>query len=172
MTLILKVNEKDHIQGATNAPIELVEYADYECPYCRKAYYMIKEAQKALRHNLKFVFRNFPLSDMHPYALHAAVAAEVAGAQKKFWEMHDMLFENQDYLEDRYLLEYAREIDLNTKEFEEDFQKDEFYKKIENDYNSGIKSGVEGTPTFYINGRQYSGNWMSHQFIEDLKSFI
>ena len=161
---------KDHIQGNVNAPVELIEYGDYECPYCKEAFYAVKKIQQELGDNLKFIFRNFPLVEMHPYALHAAIAAEVAGAHGKFWEMNDLLYENQDNLEDSDLLKYAK--DLNINGFSEDFEKYDFYKKIENDYNSGIEKGVQGTPAFFVNGKMYESNWMTDEFIHYLKSLI
>jgi protein-disulfide isomerase len=105
--LTLAVGERDHIQGPATAPITLVEYGDYQCPYCGQAYPIVKELQERLGKKLRFVFRNFPLSTMHPHAEHAAEAAETAGAHGKFWEMHDMLYENQEALEDGALVEYA-----------------------------------------------------------------
>ncbi|MDR2954489.1 MAG: DsbA family protein, partial [Prevotella sp.] len=96
----------DHVQGKPNAPVELIEYGDYQCPYCGKAYYIIKDIQEKMGDNLKFVFRNFPLTDLHEYALHAALASEAAGLQGKFWEMHDTLFENQRYLNDGDIVKY------------------------------------------------------------------
>lgn len=170
--MAISLNDSDHIQGPINALIELVEYGDYECPYCSKAYYIVKQIQKELGCDLKFVFRNFPLTEMHPYALHAAIAAEAAAAQGKFWEMHDILFENQEHLDDSYLLQYAKAIGLDIKTFEEAFDKDEYYQKIKNDYSSGIDNGVEGTPTFYVNGKIYKGDWMDSKFLQDLKEII
>jgi len=168
----LKITEKDHMQGNPEAPVELVEYGDYQCPYCKEAYYIVKEIQKNLRSDLKFVFRNFPLSEMHPYALHAALAAEAAGAQDKFWDMHGMLYENQEYLDDNYLIEYAKDLELDMARFEKDFGKKEYYQKVKDDYASGIKAGVRGTPSFYVNGKKFEGNWMDASFLEYLKSFI
>jgi protein-disulfide isomerase len=167
-----KTQKNDHVEGVNDAPVELMEYADFECPYCGRAYQIVKKIQKELGKNLKFVFRNFPLTQMHPNALHAALAAEAAGAQGKFWEMHDILFENQEYLEDQYILEYAKKIGLDLAKFEKDFSKDEYYQKVKNDYESGVKEGVDGTPTFFINGKKFEGNWMSHEFIDYLKSLI
>lgn len=168
----IKVNNNDHILGNTNAPIELVEYADYQCPYCGQAYYILKEVQKQLGDKIKFVFRNFPLPELHPHAIHAAIAAETAGAQGKFWEMHDILFENQKNLEDNHLIEYADRIGLDVKRFERDFGKDPYFQKVNYDYESGIENGVQGTPTFFINGKVYDGNWMSPSFLEDLNSLV
>jgi len=171
-TVDLNVNDKDHILGDFNAPIELVEYADYQCPYCKQAYYIIKDIHRELDDQLKFVFRNFPLTDLHTHALKAALAAEAAGSQDKFWEMHDILFENQEYLEDEDILDYANNIGLDIPRFEKDLVKDQYMEKVKKDYSSGIKYDVQGTPTFFINGQLYDGNWASSQFIEYLKSFI
>ena len=106
------VNSKDHIQGNKNAPLELVEYGDYQCPHCGRAYPIIKAVQEAMGDNLKFVFRNFPLSEVHPDAFKAAVAAEAAALQHKFWEMHDIIYENQELLDWENLLSYAKRLDL------------------------------------------------------------
>lgn len=168
----LQTDKNDHISGNPNASVELLEYADYQCPYCGQAYYILKEVQEQLGNNLRFVFRNFPIPQLHPYAIHAAIAAEVAGAQGKFWEMHDKLFENQRQLEDQNLMRYAEEIGLDTKRFETDFSKDEYFRKVNHDYETGIQNGVQGTPTFFINGQIFEGNWMDPSFIDYLKSLI
>src|SRR6202044_1590923 len=109
-TLKVPVTTEDHAQGPANAPVTLVEYGDYECPYCGQAYPIVKELQKLEGKSLRFVFRNFPLAQVHPHAVHAAYAAEAAAKQGKFWEMHDKLYENQQALEDHDVLMYAREI--------------------------------------------------------------
>ncbi|MDR0743786.1 MAG: DsbA family protein [Tannerella sp.] len=168
----LKVNYEDHIRGNAGASLELVEYADFQCPYCRQAYNILKEVEKQLGDDLKIVFRNFPLPELHAHAIHAAVAAEAAGAQGKFWEMHDILFENQRKLEDAHLMEYARQIGLDMKQFEEDLEREVFFRKVEFDYKTGTQQGVEGTPTFFINGELFEGNWMDLSFIDYLRSFI
>ncbi len=107
------VGANDHVQGTANAPVTLVEYGDYECPYCGEAYPIVKALQERLGKQMRFVFRNFPLSEMHPHAEHAAEAAEAAGGQGKFWEMHDLLYENQDALEDEDLARYAKALKLD-----------------------------------------------------------
>ncbi|HLY68145.1 MAG TPA: DsbA family protein [Puia sp.] len=159
------VNSKDHCQGNASAPIELVEFGDYQCPHCGRAYPIIKSIQKKLGNKLKFVFRNFPLAEAHPYATHAAIAAEAASAQNKFWEMHDIIFENQDRLDDPHLVHYAEKIGLNVAKFKTDFEKPEFAEKVENDFESGIRSGVNGTPSFFINGQKYNGDWEETHFL-------
>lgn len=168
----MSIINNEHIQGPENAPIELIEYGDYQCPYCKKAYNIVKQAQKELGKDLKFIFRNFPLTELHPYAMHAAIATEVAGSQGKFWEMHDILFENQEFLEDSYLIQYAKIINLDVTTFEQDFGKDEYYEKVKKDFESGVDLGVQGTPTFFVNRQKYEGNWASMEFIEDLKSLV
>ena len=153
------VNEKDHFEGSANAAVELVEYGDYQCPHCGHAYPILKKIQAKLGDKLKFVFRNFPLADAHPDAMHAAIAAEAAGAQDKFWEMHDIIFENQASLGDSDLVRYAGKIGLNIERFETDFEKPAFTERVEADFESGIRSGVNGTPSFFINGQKYEGDW-------------
>lgn len=170
--MAISVNSEDHVQGRTDARIVLVEYGDFQCPYCKKAYYIVKKIQEELGADLKYVFRNFPLSDLHPDAYHAAVAAETAAAQNKFWDMHDILFENQEYLDDTYLMQYAKIVGLDIDKFEKDFGNDRIVTKVENDYDSGEENGVEGTPTFFVNGKLFEGDWRGTEFIEYLKSLI
>ncbi|HEX4373109.1 MAG TPA: DsbA family protein [Puia sp.] len=164
------VNSKDHYEGSENAPVELVEYGDYQCPHCGHAYPIIKSIQKKLGSKLKFVFRNFPLAEAHPDATHAAIAAETASAQNKFWEMHDIIFENQQRLDDTHLVRYAEKIGLDIKKFETDFEKPEFTEKVESDFESGIHSGVNGTPSFFINGQKYNGDWEEEPFLDYLET--
>ncbi len=157
--LTVPVNERDHMQGPDSARVILVEYGDYECPYCGAAYPVVKRVQRKMERDLCFAFRNFPLTETHPHALHAAYAAEAAALQDKFWEMRDILFENQDALEDDDLLHYAQQLDLDTDQFVRDFSSDEVADKVEQDFNSGVRSGVNGTPTFFINGLRYDGSY-------------
>ena len=164
------VNSKDHIQGNKNASLELVEYGDYQCPHCGRAYPIIKAVQEAMGNNLKFVFRNFPLTQAHPDAFNAAVAVEAAGLQHKFWEMHDIIYENQEILDWENLLLYAKTIELNLTSFKTDIKKDSVTSKVEDDFESGIRSGVNGTPSFFINGEKYEGSWDAYDLIEYLTS--
>jgi protein-disulfide isomerase len=156
-TLTTPVSARDHAQGPENAPLTLVEYGDYQCPYCGAAYPVVKEVQKALGKKLRFVFRNFPLTQAHPYALVAAEAAEAAALQGKFWPMHDIIYENQEMLEPEALLVWAREVGLDIEKFENAIRKGEVTKRIKEDRMSGIASGVNGTPCFFINGTRYDG---------------
>ncbi len=153
--LTVAVGENDHIQGSDMARVTLVEYGDYECPHCGSAYPMVKKIQKQMGGKLRFVFRNFPLTQAHAHALHAAEASEIAAKQSKFWEMHDILFENQNALDDESLIAYAEKIGLEVEKFKEDLQNDTFEEKVREDFMGGVESGVNGTPTFFINGVRY-----------------
>jgi len=164
------VNSKDHIQGKNTASLELVEYGDYQCPHCGHAYPIIKNVQRKLGADLKFVFRNFPLSEMHPDAFNAAVAAEAAGFHQKFWEMHDIIFENQQELDLESLFFYAKTIGLDLERFKNDIQKNMLATKVEQDFESGVRSVVNGTSSFFINGKKYNGDWEEDVFIQYLKS--
>jgi protein-disulfide isomerase len=157
--LTLPVGERDHIQGAATAQITLVEYGDYECPYCGQAYPIVKELQTRLGKLLRFVFRNFPLNTMHPHAEHAAEAAESAGAHGKFWEMHDALYENQNALGDADLVEYATAVGLDPAQFSGEMTKHAHAARVREDFMSGVRSGVNGTPTFFINGVRHDDSF-------------
>jgi protein-disulfide isomerase len=137
--------------------LTLVEYGDYECPYCGAAYYVVKQIQRNLGDKLCFVFRNFPLTQSHPHAQHAAEAAEAAGAQGQFWEMHDMLFEHQKALDDPHLIQYASDLKLYVPFFEMELATHVHAGRVREDFMSGVRSGVNGTPTFFINGRRHDG---------------
>ena len=158
-TLTPPVRERDHVQGSATALVTLVEYGDYQCPFCGDTYPIIKELQNHFGDQLRFVFRNFPLSEAHPHALAAAELAEAAAAQGKFWPMHDMLFEHQTALDDHHLAQYARSLDLNLAELKATLEGDEPKQRVRSDFTSGVRSGVNGTPTFFINGSRFDGNW-------------
>src|ERR1700682_4059748 len=151
ITLAIPVSDRDHIQGPINAPATLLEYGDYECPACGQAYWVIKAVQEAIGDKMRFVFRNFPLANIHPHAEHSAEAAEAAGAQRKFWEMHDILFENQIALEDEDLAQYAAALKLNVPRFVKELLAGTYAPRVREDFRSGVRSGVNGTPTFFIN---------------------
>ena len=134
-----------------------MEYGDYECPYCGEAYPVVEELQRVLGDRLRFVFRHFPLTKMHPHALGAAEAAEAAGAQDMFWEMHDLLYENQDALDDEDLVRYAKELRLDVPRFVKEMEAHTHAERVREDFSSGVRSGVNGTPTFFINGARHDG---------------
>ncbi|RZL14836.1 MAG: DsbA family protein, partial [Pedobacter sp.] len=130
---------------------------DYQCPHCGTAYPIIKEIQSTFGDQILFVFRNFPLQESHRYANIAAQAAEAAGKQGKFWEMHDAIFENQQHLNEEFIEHLAEKLGLDMDEFEEDMNSEEISTKVENDFESGVRSGVNGTPSFFINGEKFDG---------------
>jgi protein-disulfide isomerase len=149
--------ERDHFQGSADAPIKLLEYGDYECPFCGDAHAMVQEIQRRLGDDLLFAFRNFPLTNIHPHAEHAAEAAEAAGDQGNFWGMHDLLFENQSALEDEDLSAYAAELGLDARRLIRQVAWKIYAPRIHEDFKSGVRGGVNGTPTFFINGERYDG---------------
>lgn len=161
------VSDQDHFEGIVHAPIELLEYGDYECPHCGRAYPIIKAIQKKMVKKLKFVFRNFPLAEIHPHAVAAAIASEAAARQNKFWPMHDILFENQRDLSGQAILHYALSIGLDKTRFMEDLHQPELRQRVEADFESGIRSGVNGTPTFFINGVRYNESWEPAELLLD-----
>jgi len=167
--LRVPVTDADHSQGPKNAPLVLVEYGDYECPHCGAAHPIVKQVQQTLAHELRFVFRNFPLASTHPHALNAARAAEAAGLQGRFWEMHDLLFENQGQLNDESLLAHAESLGLDTNRFVEDAGSDAVLARIEVDIEGGARSGVNGTPTFFANGVRVDGGWDSETLVLSLR---
>jgi protein-disulfide isomerase len=157
--LTTPVSEADRRSGPDDAPVTLVEYGDFECPSCGAAYPIVESVRKKMGARLRFVFRHFPLTQMHPHAVHAAEAAEAAGAQGKFWQMHGMLFEHQDALEDADLVGYAKALHLDSNRFTSELASEAHVERIRKDIGSGIRSGVNGTPTFFINGVRHDGSW-------------
>ncbi|HET8524453.1 MAG TPA: thioredoxin domain-containing protein [Thermomicrobiales bacterium] len=167
-TLTMPVGPRDHTQGPDDAPVTLVEYGDYECPSCGRAYPMIKAVQQQMGDQLRFAYRNFPLREIHPHAQHAAEAAEAAGAQGKFWPMHDTLFEHQQALTDQDLLNYAAGLDLDVDRFAQELEDHTYADRVREDFMSGIRSGVNGTPTFFINGGRYDGSFTADSLVAAL----
>jgi protein-disulfide isomerase len=149
--------ERDHISGSPNGSINLLEYGDYECPFCADVQPIVKEIQRRLGDNLLFAFRHFPLTNIHPHSEHAAEAAESAGAQGNFWGMHDLLFENQTALEDEDLAAYATGLGLDETRLIREVTSAAYAARIREDFKSGVRGGVNGTPTFFINGERYDG---------------
>jgi protein-disulfide isomerase len=167
--LTLPVSERDHIQGPDTAYVTLVEYGDYECPYCGQAYPIIKNIQERFGDKLRFVFRNFPITQAHPHAQHSAEAAETAASQDKFWEMHDYLYEHQQKLDDKHLRQYASALGMDIARFDDDMAKHVHARRVREDFMSGIRSGVNGTPTFYINGIRHDESWDEKTLIAAIK---
>ena len=158
--LKVPVSSNDHTQGPSDAPVTLVEYGDYECPHCARAHPILKLVLRRLGDRLRFVFRNFPLTEIHPHAELAAEAAEAAGTRGMFWEMHDMIYDHQrEGLEVEDLAQYAGVIGLDAIAVMQDVASHTYLPRIREDFMSGVRSGVNGTPTFFINGMRFDGDW-------------
>jgi len=156
MNLPIPINERDHVIGLPNAPIIVVNYGDYECPDCHRRHREVEKMFDQLVNSIRFVYRHFPLVNVHPRALRAAEAAEAAAAQGKFWDMHRHLYSSPDKLEDRHLHRYAKEIGLDVDKFEHEISAGTYTKQILNDYHNGINYGITGAPTTFINGELYA----------------
>jgi protein-disulfide isomerase len=156
--LISPVRKQDHIRGPEDARVTLVEYGDFECPHCGRAHGVLHRIQQEMGPQLRLVFRHFPITSIHPHAEAAALAAEAADAQGKFWEMHDVIFENQEALENEDLLRYAEALSLDQAKFAESLRIREFLPRIQGNVMSGVRSGVNGTPTFFIDGVRHDGS--------------
>ena len=163
------VNDNDQKFGGKNTTVELVEFGDYQCPHCGHAYPLLKRLMQEMQEQMTFVFRNFPLAEAHPFATAAALAAEAAAHQGKFWEMHDMIFENQRKLSNNIFLDFAASLQLDENKFISHWKNEKTLEKVEKDFESGVRSWVNGTPTFFINGNllsTYDGSY------ESLKSAV
>ena len=155
--LVLPIGARDHTQGLREATVTLVEYGDFECGHCAAAFFILKEIKRWLEGVLCYVFRHFPAAEKHPQALRAAEAAEAAGAQGRFWEMHDLLCERSPNLDDVHLNRYAQELGLDIERFEREIREHTYLGKVREDFESGVASGVTQTPSFFINGVRYRG---------------
>ena len=155
MQLKAAVSEQDHTQGPQDAPVTLVEYGDYQCPHCAKAHAEIKRLQKHFGNSLLFAFRNFPLTQMHPLAQAAAEAAEFAASQNKFWEMHDGIFQHQTELSIDLLKRLATQNGIDAQALANALGQGDFAERVKSDFLSGVRSGVNGTPTFFLNGQRH-----------------
>jgi len=167
-TLRADVSERDHQLGPADAPITLVEYGDLQCPHCRRAHGVLQRVMRRMGDKMRLVFRHFPIAESHPNALHAAEAAESVAAQvgeKGFWKMHDLLYEHQpeweDAQDDARILELAREAGADPDVVAADLDSDKYEEHVKADFMGGVRSGVNGTPTFFINGRRFDGDWTS-----------
>ena len=156
-TLTSPIDERDHAQGREDAPLTLVQYGDYECPYTRESLPIVQGLQQQLGARLRFVYRHFPLTEIHPHALRAAEAAEAAGAQGQFWPMHAYLFAHQHALEDSQLGDHAQAVGLDAARFARDMAAHAHLARIRADREGGVASGVQGTPTFFVNGARHEG---------------
>jgi protein-disulfide isomerase len=162
------VGPEDHVLGPSDAPATLLEYGDYECTHCRAAHDVVEEVRRYLGNRMRYVFRNFPLRQIHPHALPAAQAAEAADAQGQYWRMHAMLFEHQDALEPENLVSYAQALGLDVPRFVEDVRAGTSLARIQEDFTSGVRSGVNGTPTFFIDDERFDEQWDLETLIASL----
>jgi protein-disulfide isomerase len=167
--LTVPVSERDHVLGPATAPVTLVEYGDYECPFCGAAHASVEQVRQVMGNDLRFVFRHFPLSQIHPHASQAAEAAEAAGAQGRFWEMHHLLFAHQDRLDLRDLIGYASALDLDVERFVTDLRSHAHAGRLREDFLSGVRSGVNGTPTFFVNGIRHDGGYDAEALLDALR---
>ncbi len=151
-TLTVPVGAADHVMGALHAPITIVEYGDFECPNCKQAAPVVKLLLERFAGRLRLVFRHFPLEEVHPHALHAALASEAAAAQGKFWPMHDLLFENQNHLKLPQLRGYAEKLEIDMTRYAADMDGQAYLQRVREHIESGTLSGVRATPTFFLNG--------------------
>ena len=160
--LVPAVGREDHVRGPSKAPITLVEFGDYECPLCGRAYAIIKQVLEEVGEHVRFVFRNFPLADVHPHAWAAAEAAEsvaARGGAEAFWKMHDLIFQNQDALQPDDLIEYAAAAGIDAEAVADDLANGATRERVQRDLESGERSGISGTPAFFVNGRRFEGDW-------------
>jgi protein-disulfide isomerase len=168
-SLAVPVGPEDHALGSSDAALTVVEYGDYECPYCAGAATAVASLRETFGADLRFVFRNFPLREIHPRAEHAAEAAEAVALQGRFWEMHDLLYENQSDLSDGALLRYAELAGARLDEVAQVLRSGQVRSRIEADVDGALRSGVQGTPTFFINGQLYEGSWEVSSFSRRLR---
>jgi protein-disulfide isomerase len=166
------VGPDDHVQGRADAPLTLVEHGDYECPYCGLAHPIVKSVQRRLGDGLRFVFRHFPLTQVHPHAEHAAEMAEAAAEQGRFWTMHDLLYSHQDALDDADLLRYAASLGIDPAWAATALRSHAFADRVREDFLSGVRSGVNGTPTFFINGVRHEGAWDEESLLAALTAAV
>ena len=167
--LLLPIQPDDHVQGAPDAKYTLVEYGDYECPACGRLFITIRQLRAQLGDELRLVFRHYPRSGIHPHAQQAAEAAEAAGAQDRFWEMHDLLFANQDALGTKYLYKYAEQLPLDTPRFRDELKHRTYEDRVREDFRRGVANGVYGTPALFINGIRDNGSLERDSLLAQLK---
>ena len=168
------IGENDHVAGPADAPVTLIEYGDFECPWCFQAHPLVQMLQATFRDRMRFAFRNFPLTEMHPYAHRAAEAAEsvaAASGPDVYWRMHHLIYQHQqdspDALDDAHLLSYAKTAGGNVAQVRDDLTSGAFVERVDADFMSGVRSGVNGTPTFFINGRRFDGDWTHARNLSD-----
>lgn len=176
-TLRAPVTPRDHIRGPAQAAVTLVEYGDYQCPYCGMAYPIVEQVRQQFQQTLRFVFRHFPLTQAHPFAETAAEAAEFAGSHGRFWDMHDGLYENQASLNDESLalplvFTLAEAMGLSTAQLRDALARGDYAPKVRSDFLGGVRSGVNGTPSFFINGVRHDGSFAYDELVAGIESVL
>jgi protein-disulfide isomerase len=166
------VDDKDWLRGPADARVILLEYGDYECPFCGRAFWELKKLERMAGDAVRFAFRHFPLTQAHPHAALAAEAAEAAGAQGHFWEMHDTLFMNQHNLEPAALVSYASEVGLDVPRFTRELQEHRYQPRVRRDFLEGVRSGVNGTPTFFIDGVRWNGPYTAEALLAGIRGEV
>jgi protein-disulfide isomerase len=169
-SLTVPIGGRDHVLGPPTATLTLLEYGDYECPFCRAAQDPVERLLQVAGDGLRYAYRHFPLTQIHPHAQQAAEASEAAAAQDAFWEMHGLLFERQDRLATRDLLGYAATLGLDVARFAAELGSRVHAPRVREDFMSGVRSGVNGTPTFFVNGRRHNGGWDFASLLAALRS--
>ena len=164
--LTIPVGDDDHVRGPEQAPVTLVEYGDYQCPYCGMAYPIVNDLLRLRSESVRFVFRHFPLTNVHPYAELAAEVAEAAGSRDRFWPMHDWLFEHQRNINPRHLMVGVEQIGLPADVIARETSAHRYIDRIRRDFVGGVRSGVNGTPTFYVNGVRHDGGYTLDELLE------
>jgi protein-disulfide isomerase len=167
-TLLVPVRDDDHVHGPASASLTLVEYGDYECPDCGRLFEIIQGLPKTLGERLRIVYRHYPLSGIHPYAQEASEAAQAAGAQNRFWEMHDLLFRSQNALQRKHLLTYAESLALDMDRFSAELKKHVHRERVREDFRRGVANGVYGTPGLFLNEVRHAGAWDRDTLLQKL----
>lgn len=157
--LLLPIHDGDHVHGPSSASFTLVEYGDYECPDCGRLFWIIRDLQAELGDRLRIVYRHYPLSGIHPHAQEAAEAAEAAATQSRFWEMHDILFQNQGALTRKNLVVYADNLKLDLERFRNELKNKAYNERVRDDFRRGVQNGVYRTPGLFLNGVRHDGAW-------------
>jgi protein-disulfide isomerase len=166
--LLLPIHDADHVHGPSSAPFTLVEYGDYECPDCGRLFWIIRDLQTELGDRLRVVYRHYPLSGIHPHAQEAAEAAEAAGAQNQFWEMHELLFQKQNALGQKNLIAYAEGLNLDIERFRNELKRKTYDRRVRDDFRRGVQNGVYRTPGLFLNGIRHDGEWDRDTLLKQL----
>jgi protein-disulfide isomerase len=166
------VTSADHIRGAQHAPVTLVEYGDYQCPFCGQAHPIVNLVLQHFGKKLRFVFRHFPLTAMHPHAAAAAETAEFAGANGVFWKMHDSLYENQDRMGPPLFFALAEALGLSTAALQHALETRTYAPKVRNDFLGGVRSGVNGTPCFFVNNQRHDGSFAYEDLVAAIDAHL